>query len=45
VLDLLRRCGVKPKAIALCKDGTPAHPLMLSYDLAKRGLLDLERVT
>jgi hypothetical protein len=45
VLAILRRAGVAPKALDLCIDGTPAHPLMLSYDLAKRGLLDLKDAT
>lgn len=35
-IDVMRsmrfgRVAVKPHALALCKDGTPAHPLMLPY--------------
>jgi hypothetical protein len=43
VLAILRRAGVAPKALEFCVDGTPAHPLMLSYDLAKRGLLEFRQ--
>jgi len=33
VLDLLRKAGIKPHALALSKDGHPKHPLYLKSDL------------
>lgn len=33
VLELIKRAGSVPKALALNADGTPQHPLMLSYEV------------
>jgi len=38
VLALLRRVGSEPHALWLCADGTPSHPLMLSYTCGPRPL-------
>ena len=34
VLALLKRCGIAPKVLRRCADGTPQHPLMLPYTCA-----------
>jgi hypothetical protein len=34
VLALLRAAGIRPHAIKVNRDGTPAHPLMLPYESA-----------
>lgn len=31
VLDILKRCNVRPYVLDRCDDGAPAHPLMLPY--------------
>lgn len=34
VMELLRDAGVHPHCLALNRDGTPRHPLYVSYDVA-----------
>lgn len=33
VLEMLRKAGVTPRYLKLNKDGTPAHPLYIGYDV------------
>lgn len=36
VLDLLQRLSVTPHVLTINKDGTPRHPLYISYDITPR---------
>ena len=43
VLDLIKRCGHEPYALALTNGGQPRHPLYLRGDLRPTPLADLRR--